>query len=187
MNIQTFPPEVIEALVWPFDFDVRRASASANWYKTDPPAELIELAGEASGGVYARLNTDEIVFIDSEGGAGIIAPNLESAMLLLVCHPYWRDLLKFSGAGSLAEMRRTQPLAERTFFEDLPEARDLGDMIRDRLRLPKITDVVESLHNSVTSSTEKLILRAPDGSEFSSLFGRFTADRNPSWRRELGL
>ena len=75
-------------------------------------------------------------------------------MLLFVCHPYWRDLLKFSGGGSLAEMRRVLPLVVADFYEDVPEARELGRMIRQCLNLGHATDVVDQLHASVVSSPQ---------------------------------
>ena len=183
MNVEQFPPEVTKALAWPFDFDILRTSRDPLWFTVSPNIELTPLAGEGSGGIYAQMkDRGDILFVDSEGAGGIIAPNLESAILLFVCHPYWRDLLKFSGGGVLAEMRRTLPFAERAYYQDTPEARESGEMIRERLSLPHITDVVDVLFASVSSSPERLTLIAPDGSKLGSLFNRFTADRNPAWR-----
>lgn len=184
MDIAQFPNEVTNALAWPFDFDVQGISQAALWFTVSPAIELVPLAGDRSGGIYAQLSDrGDILFVDSEGSGGIIAPDIESLVLLFVCHPYWRDLLKFSGGGSLTEMRRTLPFAERDFYQDTPEARELGAMIRERLSLAHVTDVVDLLHSSVASTPERLTLIAPDGSKLSSLFGRFTADRNPAWRR----
>lgn len=183
MDLAQFPAEVIEALAWPFDFDIERIPDDPPGFTVSPDVELTPIAGEGSGGLYARLQDHgDILFVDSEGSGGIIAPDLESLILLLVCHPYWRDLLKFSGGGSLAEMRRVLPFAERDYYEETPEARELGVMIRARLGLPHTTDVVDMLHASVSSSPGRLTLAAPDGSRFASLFNRFTVDNEPSWR-----
>jgi hypothetical protein len=184
MDIKQFPIEVTKALAWPFDFDIQRVTRGACWFTIFPTIELVPLAGEGSGGIYAQLkDRGDILFVDSEGAGGIIAPDLESLILLFVCHPYWRDLLKFSGGGILAEIRRVLPFAERDYYQDTPEARELGAMIRERLGLPHVTDVIDILHSSVASSSERLTLIAPDGSKLGSLFNRFTADHNPAWRR----
>jgi hypothetical protein len=183
MNIAELPTEVVEALAWPLDFDVKHLPSDALWPTIVPAIEFVPIAGEGAGGGYACLrDRGDILFVDSEGAGGIIAPNLQSLMLLFVCHPYWRDLLKFSGGGSLAEMRRVLPFAEREFYENVPEAREVGVMIRERLNLPASIDVVDTLHSCVSSSQARLKLIAPDGSEFGSLFNRFTTNSNPAWR-----
>jgi hypothetical protein len=183
MDITQFPTEVKQALAWPFDFDVQRVSHGPLRFTVSPTIELLPLGGERSGGIYAQLrDRGDILFVDSEGSGGVIAPDPESLIVLLVCHPYWQELLKFSGGGILAEMRRALPFAERDYYQHTPEARELGAMIRERLSLPPVTDVVDILHSSVASSVERLTLTAPDGSQLNSLFNRFTVDRNPAWR-----
>lgn len=184
MDVKHFPPEVVKALAWPFDFDIRRASRDDFYFTISPPTELVPLAGDGAGGVYAQLKeAGDILFVDSEGSGGIIAPNLESLLVLFVSHPYWRELLKFSGGGSLAEMHRALPFAERDYYRSQQKTRELGYMIRKRLQLPDIPNSIELLHSSVTSSSQRLKLSAADGSQFGSLFNRFTVERNPAWRR----
>lgn len=189
MNVKQFPTEVTKALAWPFDFDIKRVSRGAVSrgvfeFTISPPVKLIPLAGDGAGGVYAQLmDRGDILFVDSEGAGGVIAPDLEGLILLFVCHPYWRDLLKFSGGGRLAEMRRTLPYAERDYYEDEPEARVLGAMIRRKLDLPDVADVVGVLHASVASTSKRLTLTGSDGCKYDSLFRQFTANSNPAWRR----
>jgi hypothetical protein len=184
MDIKQLPADVTKALAWPFDFDVEGGPRSAIWFTVSPTTELLPLASDKSGGIYVQLkDCGDILFVNSEGAGGILAPDLKSLILLFVCHPYWQDLLKFSGGGVLGEMRRALPFAERDYYQDLPEARQSGAMIRERLDLPHDTDVVDLLYSSVARSPERLILTAPDGSKLGSLFNRFTADHNPAWRR----
>jgi len=184
INLSKFPEEVVEALAWPFDFAIREIPNDPFWFSVRPKMSLTPIAGEGAGGIYATVdNTGEILFVDSEGAGSIVAPTLEAFILILVCHPYWRDLLKFSGSGSLQEMRRTLPLAEREYFEHQREAVGLADSLRTALHLPDKRDMVDVLHASVTSSEQKIQLLAPDGSKLRSLFNKFTAMNNPAWRR----
>lgn len=188
MNVERFPAEVVRALARPYDFDIHGASLVSIWFRTSPEIELKLLARDGAGGIYGQLrDRGDIVFVSSEGAGGIIAPDLETAILLFVCHPYWRDLLKFSGDGKLSEMRRTLPFAERDYFERTPNARELGAMIRENLGLPSVTDVLDVLYTSVAATPQRLTLLAPDGSKLGSLFNRFTVDRNPAWRKQLAV
>src|SRR5262249_28335778 len=117
LDISSFPREVVEALAWPFDFSINEIPDAPLWFSVRPAMSLTSLASEGTGGIYASLDsTGEILFVDSEGSGSIVAPNLESLLLIFVCHPYWRDLLKFSGGGNLHEMRRTLPFAEHDYF-----------------------------------------------------------------------
>jgi len=184
MDISHFPNEVIIALARAFDFDIERRPTDSLWFKVAPEIELIPIAGEGTGSIYMQLkDRGDILFVDSEGSGGIIAPDLKSLMLLFVCHPYWQDLLKFSGGGSLAEMRRTLPFAQAEYYLNSPEVSQLNAMIRKRLSLPNVADVVDTLHTSVMRSSERLKITAPDGSTFRSLFNTFTVERHTGYRR----
>lgn len=184
MNVGKFPDKVVKALEWPFDFSIHDIRSNQIWFSVRPEVSLTAIASEGAGGIYASVDTTgDILFVDSEGAGSIVASSLESLLLTLVCHPYWRDLLKFSGGGSLQEMRRTLPFAAREYYEDQPEAITLATMIRTELRLPDTKDMVDELHRSVASSEQKIQIYAPDGSKLTNLFNRFTVMNNPVWRR----
>ena len=184
MDIAQFPTEVTKALAWPFDFDIRGIPLNRIWFAVVPAIDMVPIARDGTGGIFARLNDcGDIPYVDSEGSGGVIALNLDALILLFVCHPYWKDILTFSGGGKLAEMRRTLPFAERDHYGAAPGARKLGALIRGRLGLPHTTDLVDILHPSVSSSQDRSTLIAPDGSRLGSLFNTFTVDRNPGWRR----
>jgi hypothetical protein len=184
-DISNLLSEVADALAWPFDFAIDGIPDTPLWFSVRPPMSLTPIAGEGAGGIYASLDsTGEILFVNSEGSGSIVAPNLESLLLIFVCHPYWRDLLKFSGGGSLREMRRTLPFAAHDFFEDVPEVIGLGAMLRTELHLPGTRDMVDVLHASVASSGQRIQMLAPDGSKLTSLFNEFTAMDNPAWREK---
>lgn len=184
MNIAGFPDKVVKALEWPFDFSIHDIPIDQIWFSVRPKASLTAIVSEGGGGIYASVDdTGEIVFVNSEGAGSIVASSLESLLLTLVCHPYWRDLLKFSGRGSLQELRRTLPFAERDYYEHQPGAITLASMVRSELRLPETKDMVNELHRSVASPEQKIQIYAPDGSKFTNLFNRFTVMDNPAWRR----
>ncbi|WFU40516.1 hypothetical protein QA640_41195 [Bradyrhizobium sp. CB82] len=111
--------------------------------------------------------------------AGIIATTFEEFIQLVVACPYWLDILQFSAGGDIVEMRRAATALEAT-LDDGDDIDDARDMIRDALDLPDADDPVGSLYEAVAASDA--IVRATDGSPFTTLFNRFTIDRNPMLR-----
>jgi hypothetical protein len=183
LTIEQIPESLHGVLGWPFDFEIAAIPDDPLWFTTEPKVDLIPIAGEGTGGLYAIIRgTGEILFVDSEGAASIVSPSLQDLLLIFVCHPYWRDLLKFSGSGSLEQMRRTLPFARRDYFQDEPEVPSLAAQIRNELRLPDTVDMVEVLHRSVTESESKIRLFASDGWKLDSLFAKFTVDDNRNWK-----
>ncbi len=89
------------------------------------------------------------------------------------------DVLKFSAGGDLAEMRRAADALETTRDgeDDIHEAREA---IRDVLDLPDPADPIGALYDAVAASDA--IVRASDGSPFTTLFNRFSIDNNPKLR-----
>ncbi|MCX7429075.1 MAG: hypothetical protein NTW96_26045 [Planctomycetia bacterium] len=64
-----------------------------------------------------------------------------------------------------------------TEFEDLPDAHD---RITSVLPIPTLNDPIKTLHENVHATDCTLV--ADDGSEYESLFNKFTSGDNPSWR-----
>jgi hypothetical protein len=186
MKIADLPQDVRNVLAHPLDFSVNEIPNDPVWFVTKPKTDLTPLAGEGAGGVYAMLaDSGEILFVDSEGAGGIVASSLKEFLQLVVTHPYWLNLLKFSGGGSLAEMRRAVPFAATDFDDCYPEAAAAVALVCDRLGLSPSEDAIALLHRSVTTSPQRLRLFASDGSEFDSLFNKFTVNSNPSWKDKL--
>jgi hypothetical protein len=126
--------------------------------------------------VFALLaGTPRVLYVTSEGAAGIVAADLAEFIGLVAACPYWHDLLKFSGNGKLDEMRRAAAVLEAGTVGDtgLDEARAL---LKSELRLPEPADPVRSLHRAVSSSD--VIVRGLDGSPFESLFNSLIIDEN---------
>ncbi len=185
MTISEIPDDAREVLAYPFDFDVHEIPSNPIWFSTQPETELVPLAGEGTGGLYAMLAASgDILFVDSEGSGSIIAPSLTALFQIIVSHPYWQDLLKFSGGGALAEMRRTAPFAATDYDDCYPEAAAACELLAKKLGVPPSDDAIGILHRSVSGSRQRLRLFATDGSELDSLFKRFTVDSNASWREK---
>ena len=177
--------QLIEDLAWPFDFDVGRASDDSSWIKLYPETPFVVLAGEGTGGVFLAYGDGDtttlpILHATSEGQAGRVASNLTEFLAVLMAAPYWRDLLKFSGNGDLAEMRKTATFMEHEYAEDYPDLPDARNRIKNALPIPQIDDPIKILHGSVHATDCTLV--AHDGWRYESLFNNFKSSDNRNWQ-----
>lgn len=180
--------EVRKILAWPFDFDLSVPAADVGWFAVKPVAETKAIACDGTGGIFLLYGPQtKMIHISSEGQAGVIAGNLEEGIRIIVTYPYWRDLLKFSGGGKLKEMRRVVPFLEREMHDDHPGIDQQRAFLREKLYLADTSDPIESLHRAVSELGNGIILAAPDGTEFRSLFNTFTVDSNPTWWQGVKL
>jgi hypothetical protein len=178
-------PDIVEVLNWPFDFSLSRAERDSNWITLKPPFPFRVLAGEGTGGVFIAYGTGEpeslpILHATSEGQAGRVASNLTEWLGLLISIPYWSDLLKFSGNGSLDEMRLTATFMEIEYEEGYPELPAARELILSKLPIPQVADPIRVVHDNIHSSDCTLV--ADDGSEYESLFNKFTSADNRNWK-----
>jgi hypothetical protein len=139
-----------------------------------------QIGEDGAGGIFALLPpTQRVLFVSSEGQAGIIATDLEALIQLIVAYPYWHDLLNYSGNGQLAEIRRAAVALEAT-LDDGDEVDEAREVLREMFSLAEPADLLETLHGAV--STSDVVVRPPDGEPFTTLFGKFTIDNNPFLR-----
>lgn len=174
-------PQVIEDLAWPYDFDVNQAESDVSWITLRPPVKFHVLAGDGTGGVFlaygeGRLEELPVLHATSEGQAGKIANSFEDAIALHIQMPYWRDVLKFSGGGDLAQMRKAAPFLQADYIEDMPELADAKKRLLAVLEVPVLDDPVAYIHQCVHSTDCTLV--ADDGWVWESLFNSFTIDQN---------
>lgn len=175
LKIADIPAGVREVLAFPFDFCIGEIPEDSLWFTTSPTADLVPIAGEGTGGSYAQLaESGQILFNDSEGAGGIIAESLSDLIQLIVTHPYWMDLLKFSGGGSLSEMQRSVDWAAREYSDCYPEAANALRLVQSSLGITPSPNSLGRLHHSVSTSPQIIRLYAPDGTELRSLFNIFT-------------
>ena len=171
--------EAAERLSWPFDFRLEAGPRGLE-FSVDGITEFRHIGSEAAGGAFVLLpRMQRVLYVSSEGQAGIIAADFEEFIQLIVACPYWHDVLNFSANGNLAEMRRAAAALEAT-LDDEDEVNEARDLVRSDLALAEVADPVAALHRAVSSSD--VIVRAPDGNPFTSLLGRFTIDDSPLLR-----
>jgi len=176
-------PEVLaaqgEVVAWLGSLDVSFAPDDELWFTIDGVEAPRQIGSDASGGAFVLLPAQNVLYVSSEGRAGIIAGNFQAFVQLVVAHPYWLDILKFSSGGDLQEMRRAADALEAT-LDDEDDINQAREEIHERLNLPEADDPVDALYQAVAASDA--IVRATDGSPFTTLFNRFSIDNNPMLR-----
>ena len=176
-------PEVLtansEAVAWLGSLDVSFAPDEEPWFTIDGIESPRQIGSDGSGGAFVLLPSQNVLYVSSEGRAGIIAGTLEAFVQLVAARPYWLDILKFSAGGDLAEMRRAADALEAT-LDDEDEVNEAREEIRGSLDLPEADDPVGALYEAVAASDA--IVRATDGCPFTTLFNRFSIDNNPMLR-----
>ena len=174
--------EVRKLLAWPFDFELPTAPVKADWFQVMPKAETSVIAQDGTGGLFLLYGTEQyLLHITSEGAAGVIARNLTEGIELMVAHPEWRDLLKFSAGGKLAAMKRAQSHFETELHEEEPDIDGCRSILKERLCLSESGDHIAALHRAVSDLGKGITIIAPDGTEFDSLFNTFSVKSKPNW------
>ncbi|TYL73074.1 hypothetical protein [Bradyrhizobium cytisi] len=176
-------PEVLTALgevvAWLGSLDVSFATDEEPWFTIDGVESPRQIGSDGSGGAVILLPPQNVLYVSSEGRAGVIADSFDAFIQLVVARPYWLDILKFSAGGDLQEMRRAADALEAT-LDDEDDVNEAREEIRSALDLPEASDPVGALYEAVAASDA--IVRATDGSPFTTLFNRFSIDSNPMLR-----
>lgn len=174
---------LVETLATAFDIDFTPAPGESVWFTVKAPESFLPIATEGAGGVFLQgVSSDSILYVTSEGQAGIVAASLAEFLQLVMAHPYWFDLLKFSGGGQLREMERVARYLEEELLEDKPSIQMSRDIVAQALLLASAPAPISALHFAVTSIGTGISVQAPDGTECSGLFGSFVVEDNRMWR-----
>lgn len=166
---------VIDGLAQVYDFDIDRAREDYSWIRLSPEHRFLVIAGESSGGAFLAYGDDDfdrmpILYVSSEGQAGKVASNLSEFLAIVVAVPYWQDLLKFSGGGDVAEMRRTAALIHENYAEDEVVTRAKTPIMK-ALAIQEISDPIKLLYYNVDTTDCTVV--AEDGWRYESLFNNF--------------
>lgn len=176
-------PEVLtaqgEVVAWLGSLDVSFAPDEEPWFTIDGVESPQQIGSDGSGGAFMLLPSQNVLYVSPDGRAGIIAESFEAFIQLVVARPYWLDILKFSACGDLQEMRRAADALEAT-LDDEDDVNEAREEIRTQLDLSEADDPVGTLYEAVAASDA--IVRATDGSPFTTLFNRFSIDSNPMLR-----
>lgn len=144
--------------------------AGGNFFLVDAPARSV---ADAPTGT-----TRPLLYADSEGSAGLLGPDLATALATLVALPNWHDHLKFSADGDLDQMRRSHERLLPMVAEDWPRLAEERAAISEALHLPLLDDPVAALWRAVTATEPDFVLLDADtGERWDSLFGPYTIDR----------
>jgi hypothetical protein len=164
-------------------FDIRLTdSVEMGGFRLKSNESFAAFAEDASGGVFlVGSRSGRILYVTSEGQAGVVAMSLQDFLQLIVTYPYWFDLLKFSGSGSINEMYRAVPYLAAE--QDDADATQAQETVRVGLGINKNPLALQALHNAVHAGGEDIDILSADGNHFRSLFNTFTVDSNPTWRR----
>jgi hypothetical protein len=169
--------EVVEQLCWSFDFRLETNLDQPEWFTVDGVEAIRPIGRDGAGGVFALLPPSQrLLYVSSEGQAGIIAADFDEFLQLILACPYWQDILKYSDGGSLAEMRRAATALQGAFDDD-DDINEARDFLMSELDLTEPADPVGALHRAASAS--EITVRAADGEPCTTLFNRYTIDDNP--------
>jgi hypothetical protein len=160
--------KVVDHLGGSFDLNFAIEPKEVAWFSVDGAEDITQIARNGAGGVFAQLKgSSRVLYVSSEGAAGIVGDDIEAFITLAVACPYWHDVLNFSANGNLDEMRRAASVLELKMIDD-EELEEAIAFLKAELGLPDLTDPVGTLHRVVSDSN--LIVRGPDGTPFGGLF-----------------
>lgn len=182
-------PTVADLLDWPFDFKPCEPYVLSHEWPVVVSEALMVFAEDGSGGAYTLLEklkpeASPVIYLNSEGQVGTIATRLTELLPMIVALPYWRDLLKFSAGGELAEMRKAVPFLEQEIHTDEPDIDNKRQIVAEALNLSVPVDPVRELFDSVTSGMA-IAVNAADGMAYDGLFNTFHMADNPAWRCDI--
>ena len=176
--------QAVDHLGWSFDLNFAIESSNVEWFSVDGAEPITQIARDGAGGVCAQLKgSSRILFVSSEGAAGIVGDDLKAFITLVVACPSWHDILNFSAKGYLDEMRRAAKVLELKTADD-EELEEASAFLKAELELPALADPVGTLHRVVSGSN--LIVRGPDGTPFGGLFNSSVINE-AQMRRLYGL
>jgi hypothetical protein len=172
--------EAVEKLSFTSDFELETdAAGEPLYFSVDGVADVARLGRDGAGGDFLQLlPSQRVLYVSSEGQAGVVAADIGEFVALLVACPYWRDILKYSANGDLHQMRRAAAALAATYEddEDLDEAREFFGA---QFGLAEPADPVGALHRCASSG---VVVRTRDGGPCMSLFNRFTVEDTPFLR-----
>ncbi len=133
--------------------------------------EFAPIGSESSGGAFVLLPAGQVLYVASEGRAGIIAASFEELIQLVVACPYWPDILKYSAGGDIDEMRRAAQMLESMLENEERYQRTPAGSCSAELDLPSAErpDPVGALLCGGRGLRRSCRARTSDGAPFTTL------------------
>jgi hypothetical protein len=172
MEMLEADPEVRKALFQGSDFAVGN-QAGLDWFTIDGFARYEVVGHDGGGGAFALYGPQQhVLYVSSEGQAGVIAASLDELMVLLLVCPHWPIVLSGARNRTLNELRRVARILEADVLTaDDVENQDRREFVRATLDIALGGDALKALHHAVTVLGKDVIVRAPDGSVCAPLLG----------------
>jgi hypothetical protein len=165
-------PEVCKALRHGCDFTLDEAGG-LDWFTIDGLSGYEIVGRDGTGGIFAVYGPRQhVLYVSSEGQAGVIAADLGELVNLLTAYPYWQTLLSVARNRTLGELRRAAPIVQRVFLDgDEPENEDCRAFARATLDIPPTGDAIKALHHAITVLGKDVFVRAAAGRICDPLLG----------------
>lgn len=120
-------------------------------------------AGDGAGGAIVELADGRVMFIGSEGQAGIIGNDIRSTLSLALTLYSWQDALRFMSEPDKEKARAAwSTWRDEWGMPSEPEDKAVSKAILSLLKLTEPTDSFGSLHDAV-STTKGYRVESPDG------------------------
>jgi len=104
--------EAAERLSWPLDFRIEPPSQGGGWFSVDGVEQFQQIGSDAAGGAFVLLPpAQRVLYVSSEGQAGIIAADFEEFIQLIVACPVGTT---FSNIRPMAISIRCEPPRPRS-------------------------------------------------------------------------
>ncbi|SEF37271.1 hypothetical protein SAMN05421837_11399 [Amycolatopsis pretoriensis] len=151
-----------------FDFDIARLDP-VEPVRLASGGELRVVAGDASGGTFFVCDDGPVLYASSEGTAGILATDLDTAVRLVIEVPTWQDVV--SDAADPDAMRASFEASYAELKEDEPEIDRLRDEATAELRLGRVAveELLVSLSTCLTELSPRYVLLNEEGGEYDPL------------------
>lgn len=149
-----------------------------DWFALETGAPLQVVGRDACGGRFclappADDYSGRLLYIESEGQAGVIAGSLSDGIRMMIALPNWRDCLKFSGGGKLEEMKKAQARLEADLRQQHPDIEASRRTLYRAFGLTEMTAPLETLQRAVTEGADMKVVTTKDRWPFESLFNTF--------------
>jgi len=161
-------PRAAGLLASVFDFDIARLDP-VEPVRLATGGELRVVAGDASGGSFFVCDGGPVLYAGSEGTAGILAPDLDAAVRLIVGVPTWHDVV--SSAPDLDAMRASFESSHAEMVEYEPQLDAVSAEVVAELELGRldVEDLLTSLRTCLTDLSPGYPLLNEDGDAYDPL------------------
>lgn len=163
---------ISELLVW-FDFDLDRAANGPAEVVHLPGGEPLEMvAGDASGGAFLLVGSPDrdrpVVYAGSEGEGGLIAPDLRTALALVVGLSSIHDATSMP-LGDGVRLREWLRHVDDEIRDDRPGLDGNRARLREALGLPEADGLLEMLHAAAADERYRPV--SEHGDVYDSMLG----------------